>query len=82
VEKGDVVPARLTPGEGVIPKQTMDNLKNAGNGSASNQPSQVHNHTHQWNVNAFDAHGMERVLEKHSDVIEKHVEGHFRKRNM
>jgi chemotaxis protein histidine kinase CheA len=82
VEKGDVVPARLTPGEGVLPKQTMDNLKNASSGSASNQPSQVHNHTHHYHLNAIDGPSVERMLDKHSDKFEKHVESHFRKRNM
>lgn len=79
VEKGDVVPARLTPGEGVLPKPLMDNLKHA---SAPVAPQTIHRHNHEYHMHAIDGPSVERMLTNHSDKFEKHVEGHFRKRNM
>jgi hypothetical protein len=70
VEKGDTVPAMLTPGEGVIPKQTMENLKHAA------QPSQTVVHLHYNNenhVNTIDGDGMKDALEKNHDVFAEHV---------
>jgi hypothetical protein len=70
VEKGDTVPAMLTPGEGVIPKQTMENLKHAS------QPSQTVVHLHYNNenhVNTIDGDGMKDALEKNHDVFAEHV---------
>ncbi len=80
VERGDVVPAMLTPGEGVIPKPVMEGLTRAGD---SGQSPEVHNHRHEhrWNIQAMDAQGFERVLQKHSDVVERHVTSHVRKMN-
>lgn len=83
VEKGDVVPARLTPGEGVIPKALMESLTKAANsGSASAGETHVHTHNHTYHMNAVDGPSVERMLDKHSEKFEKHVENTFRKRNM
>jgi hypothetical protein len=84
VEKGDVVPARLTPGEGIMPKKLTEGLTRAAEhgGMDGGGETHLHRHSHQWNIDAFDAHGMDRVLEKHSGVVEKHVENAFRKRGL
>jgi hypothetical protein len=80
VEKGDVVPAMLTPGETVIPKQMSDNLKNASN-AAPKQPD-VHIHHHAtYHVQAFNADGVNQVLEDHGDQFAAHVQDHIRRGN-
>jgi hypothetical protein len=80
VEKGDVVPAMLTPGETVIPKQMSDNLKNASN-NAPKQPD-VHIHHHAtYHVQAFNADGVNQVLEDHGDQFVAHVQDHIRRGN-
>src|ERR1700733_7354076 len=80
VERGDGVPAMVTPGEGIIPGSVMDGLSKAvKNGNLNGGgDTHIHRHTHNWQLNAFDSHGLDRVLTKHSDVIEKHVEHQFR----
>ncbi len=79
----DSVPARLTPGEGVIPKRTMEGLQNAANngsmGGSITHQTHVHNTNH---FQALDSSGMSEVLEKHSDLIEQHVDRAFRRRGM
>jgi len=65
VEKGDVVPARLTPGEGVIPKKLMDNLTKAANsGSTSSGETHVH-HSPTYHLHMIDGTGVDKLLEKH-----------------
>lgn len=82
VGKGDVVPAMLTPGEGVLPKPVMDNLKQASNHDTAPKSTQIHQHTHNHNWHAIDGASVDNMLNKHADKFERHVEGHFRKRNM
>jgi hypothetical protein len=83
VEKGDVVNARLTPGEGVIPKPIMEGLTHAADhGGVGNSGGGTHVHIHMTNhVNTIDGDGMQRTLEKHADVVEQHVHNALRKRN-
>jgi len=78
----DTVSARLTPGEGVIPKQLMEGLTNAAkHGSGDNNPA-IHIHHHPtYHVQALDSAGVERVLEKHSDAFAQHAANHIRKMN-
>jgi hypothetical protein len=82
VEKGDVVPARLTPGEGVIPKKLMDNLTKAANsGSTSSGETHVH-HSPTYHLHMIDGTGVDKLLEKHGDKFVNHAANEFRKRNM
>lgn len=83
VENGDVVPARLTPGEAILPKQLTEHLTNAAKfGRTGDSSGDVHVHvTHHSTVHALDSDGMERVLSKHSHAIAKHVNNHFRRMN-
>lgn len=79
----DSVPARLTPGEAVLPKRLTENLTNAGNSSGSGKSGDVHYHNHSVNnLSALDSDGMSQVLERHADVIEQHVDKAFRRRGM
>jgi hypothetical protein len=83
VERGDVVPARLTPGEGIIPKPLMDNLTHAAQSGNTGSGGDTHVHVHMTNhVNTIDGDGMQRTLEKHADVVEQHVHNALRKRAM
>lgn len=81
IGRGDVVPAMLTPGEGVIPGGVMDNLdkmaKSGGFGGGNH-----HAHVNPtYNLQAPDVSGMEKILDKHSGTLTKHVENTLRKLN-
>ena len=81
---GDIVPAMLTPGEGVVPKGVMEGLSNlaksGGLSGGTTQVTHVHIH-HSPTIHALDSEGMDRVLEKNSAVLQKHFEGTLRKMN-
>ncbi len=79
VGKGDVVPAMLTPGEGVVPGGVMDKLSKMPDLGGGN-----HYHAHvspTYNLQALDATGVQKMLNKHAPVLQKHVENTFRKLN-
>jgi hypothetical protein len=79
----DSVPARLTPGEAVLPKRLTENLTNAGNSSGSGKSGDVHfNYNPTQHFHALDQSGMSDVLDKHADTIEQHVDSAFRRRGM
>jgi hypothetical protein len=81
---GDIVPAMLTPGEGVVPKGVMEGLSNlAKSGGMSGGPAHVtHVHIHHSpTIHALDSEGMDRVLEKNSATLQKHFEHTLRKMN-
>jgi hypothetical protein len=81
---GDIVPAMLTPGEGVVPKGVMEGLSNLarnGNmGGGTTNVTHVHVH-HSPTIHALDSDGMDRVLEKNSATLQKHFESTLRKMN-
>jgi hypothetical protein len=81
VGKGDIVPARLEPGEGVLSNKVMDGLRSiaAGNGS-SGQTVHVHNHFSPQ-IHAVDADGVDRMLTKHSETFKRHYVNHARRMN-
>jgi hypothetical protein len=72
VEKGDVVPAMLTPGETVIPKQMSENLKNASNNAPKQPDIHVH-HNATYNLHAIDTDGVRDMLDKHADTFTEHI---------
>ena len=79
---GDIVPAMLTPGEAVIPKQMTEMLMNAAKFGNNSGGQEVHLHTHvTHNIQALDSSGMKEILTKHADLIAKHTTDHFRKMN-
>jgi hypothetical protein len=81
VGKGDIVPARLEPGEGVLSNKVMEGLRNAaaGNGSSGGD---VHIHApFQPHIHAVDAEGVDRMLTKHHQVFQKHLVAHARRMN-
>ncbi len=84
VEKGDVVPARLTPGEGIIPKNLMEGLTNAAkHGDVSGSGGDTHVHLHNtYHLQALDNTGIQAVLDRHGDALEQHVGNALRKKGM
>jgi hypothetical protein len=80
VGRGDIVPAMLEPGEGILSRAMMDNLKNNSGNDKSGGEVHIH-HSHHYHVEALDAEGVDRVLTKHSDTFEKHLNNHARKLN-
>lgn len=83
VGKGDIVPARLEPGEGIIPGGVMDGLRTmARNGGFNgNQQTHVHNVKITHHIHAMDGASVERVLRDHADEFEKHYHRAVRKSN-
>jgi uncharacterized protein YdcH (DUF465 family) len=83
VGRGDVVPAMLEPGEGVVPGGVMDGLRNmARSGNMGSNGPTYHVHVRPtYNVSAIDGKGMSDALEKHSAVLQKHFERSVRRLN-
>ena len=80
---GDVVPAMLTPGEGVVPKGVMEGLSNLSKfGGLESGGTHYHVRAHfAPTIHAVDAAGVDRMLEKHGDRFQRHFEGTLRKMN-
>jgi hypothetical protein len=79
--RGDIVPARLEPGEGVLSNKVMDGLRAvaAGNGSSGGDS---HYHYHPTiHIQALDRDGVDHVLTKHADTVKKHFISHARRMN-
>jgi hypothetical protein len=82
IGRGDVVPAMLTPGEGVVPGGVMDGLRNvAHNGGFGQSPSMTVHVRPTYHVNTIDGDGMRGALEKHSAQLQQHFETAVRRMN-
>ena len=80
VEHGDVVQARLTPGEAVIPKAMTENLTHAARHGDNSKQSENHFHYHNHSsIQAFDSDGVNRVLEDHGDKFAEHFHQQVRR---
>jgi hypothetical protein len=81
VGRGDIVPAMLEPGEGVLSNKVMDQLKAvaAGNGSGGGESHYHYNPT--IHIQALDKNGLDEVLTKHADTVKKHFISHARRLN-
>jgi hypothetical protein len=83
VGTGDIVPAKLEPGEGVVPKSVMGSLRDLarnggmGGGVHYNIGSPHFSPT----IHALDADGVDEILEKHADKFHKAFEHTMRKLN-
>jgi hypothetical protein len=80
VERGDVVNAKLTPGEGVLPKPLMDRINNTDYSSGNGRDVHVHV-SPVYHLQALDTSGMRKILTKHNDVLMNHVHNEIRRRN-
>lgn len=82
VARGDVVPAMLTPGEGVVPGGVMDNLRTMSrNGGFDNRPTVTLHYRPTFHVQTIDGDGVRGMLEEHSKEFSRHFEGELRKMN-
>ncbi len=82
VGRGDIVPAMLTPGEAVLPKEMTEGLQRAARGGGFEQGPATHVHQHvTYHVNTIDGDGMHDALEKHSDQLHSHFEKAVRRMN-
>jgi len=81
VGRGDIVPAMLTPGEGIVPKSVMGQLSEmARNGGMSGSTHITNVHVRPtYHVNTVDGDGMQDALDKHTDVLTNHFERTLRK---
>ena len=79
VGRGDIVPAMLAPGEGVVPGGVMEKIAkmpDSGGGST------YHVHVRPvYHLQALDGDGIAKVLDKHSGTLEKHFHNAVRKLN-
>ncbi|QNI35453.1 coiled-coil domain-containing protein [Edaphobacter albus] len=83
VGRGDIVPAMLTPGEGIVPGGVMDGLRNvARNGGFENGGQTVQVHVRPvYNLQALDSAGIERTLKTHTATLTKHFNQQVRRMN-
>jgi hypothetical protein len=81
VGKGDIQPAMLEPGEGVLSKKQMEKLSHGGdNGGSSAQEVHIHHHTTNT-IHAIDGASVRGMLDKHGAEFDRHVNNHLRKLN-
>jgi len=82
IGRSDVVPAMLTPGEGVVPGGVMDGLRNmARNGGFDQGPRYTIHAPIHMSASVMDADGVDKVFTQHSDRIQKHFENTLRRMN-
>jgi hypothetical protein len=83
IGKGDIVPSRLEPGEGVVPGGVMDGLSKMARGDGFNGRT-VHNHAHvhaTYHVQTIDGDGMQDALEKNHEQVTTHIQNTLRRMN-
>jgi len=83
VGRGDIVPAMLSPGEGIVPGSMMarlDAMSRAGNMGTAGPTYHLHMTNH-MNASALDADGVDTVFEKHADKIQGHFQNALRRMN-
>ena len=83
IGRGDIVPAMLSPGEGIVPGGVMDGLNKMAREGGMGGGTHYHVHGVHFapTVHALDSEGVDRVLDKHSDKFQRHFENTLRKMN-
>lgn len=83
VGRGDVVPAMLSPGEGVVPGGVMDGLRQVARNGGFDGGPHIHVHGVQFapQIHAIDATGVDKMLEKHQHTFQRHFESTLRRMN-
>lgn len=80
--RGDIVPALLSPGEGVVPGGVMDGLRGVARNGGFDGGSQIHIHArYAPTIHAIDQDGVDKMLTKHGDTFQKHFERALRRTN-
>jgi hypothetical protein len=78
---GDIVPARLEPGETVLTKRLTDGLTRQAQDSNSSGGSIHVHHSPTYHVNTIDGDGIRKTLTDHKEEFAHHVQGELRKLN-
>ncbi len=82
IGSGDVTPAMLTPGEGVVPGGVMDGLRRMANAGEMGSGHKFYMKVHYApQVHAIDANGVDSMLDKHGDKFQRHFNNALRKMN-
>jgi hypothetical protein len=82
VGRGDIVPARLEPGEAVLPKRLTEGLQHEARFGGSDSRHHVHvHHSPTYHVQAIDRSGVQEMLSNHTEAFSKHFHGELRKMN-
>jgi hypothetical protein len=82
VGRGDIVPAMLAPGEGVVPGGVMDGLSKMARSGSMGGGDHFHVTAHfAPHVHAVDSDGVDTLLTKHAGKFQKHFEQTLRKMN-
>lgn len=82
VGRGDIVPAMLTPGEGVVPGGVMDGLRKMASSGDMGGDKTTHVHVHyQPTIHAIDGPSVQKMLNKHGATFTKHLHSEMRKMN-
>jgi hypothetical protein len=82
VGRGDVVPAMLEPGEGVVPRGVMEGLSNQAKFGGMSGGNHYHVQAHfAPQVHAIDAAGVDKMLTKHGKTFQRHFEQTVRRMN-
>jgi hypothetical protein len=82
VGRGDIVPALLEPGEGVVPRGVMEGLSNIARSGGMQGSRTYHLHVRPtYHVQTIDGDGMRDALDKHSDQLREHFQGALRRMN-
>lgn len=78
----DSVPAMLTPGESVLPKQLTERLETAARSDDGGNKPSPHFHAHYSpQIHAIDGASVKGMLDKHAGEFHKAFENHVRKMN-
>jgi hypothetical protein len=72
VGRGDIVPARLEPGEAVLPKRLTEGLQHEARHGKSDGGGDVHHHHVTNHIHAIDGASVKGMLDKHSSAFESH----------
>lgn len=80
--RGDIVPAMLEPGEGVVPGGVMDGLRNVARNGGFDGGSATNIHlNYSPTVHAVDSRGVEKMLKNHGNEFKKKFHDEVRRMN-
>jgi uncharacterized protein YdcH (DUF465 family) len=82
VGRGDVVPAMLTPGEGVVPGGVMDGLSKMARSGSMGGESTTHIHlSYRPQIHAIDGPSVSKMLKTHGKEFAREFHGQVRRMN-
>jgi cell division septum initiation protein DivIVA len=78
---GDIVPAKLEPGETVLPKRMTEQLNRAADSGSDGKPHVIIHHSPTYHVQTIDGDGIRQTLTKHKEEFSRHVSAELRRMN-